>query len=602
MKSSFKCFSFICLVVLIGADKNEDTTVINTPSGPIKGLKLNYHKTGEHLYEFRGIPFAKPPIGPLRFKKTEPLEKRKEVHDGTKFGAICMQPGINFIPELTRPAMSEDCLVLNVYVPRNLNESLSVMVWIHGGVFLTGYGHQYDGGKLAMEGNVIILTINYRLGGFGYFAVGHSAARGNYGLWDQKMALQWVHDNIASFGGNSESVTVFGQSAGAGAASFQSLIPSNKGLFQRVIAQSSVVTRFTVLKDSTVEKFAAEIAQKSSCPFADKKIFVDCLRKKTADEILELTNPIASMPADKMIFEGIVMPVVDHELFLEHPIKSLEDNSSDVSKFFRSLDFMAGAVSNEGSLLYMVITPSFQEYYKFNLSKGIPLKAVCDGILSPFVETWYANNSNVSDKLCKYYSAESVVNQSLKATDSWADISFNFGINKMLEYHSGGNTYQYVVSKLSPKPFGGPPPSWFKGVGHGDELLYFFNITKFLSLDEEVILNDKDEDFGKKMISYWTSFAETGVPYAGNGSVPWEPFDINDKHYLDFDVEITLKSNYKPEILDIWSNQLPPSDLGSGTPDNAQDTREISSASLNSISITTLLMFVTVGLLHTCKF
>ncbi|VDI32935.1 carboxylesterase 2 [Mytilus galloprovincialis] len=558
MKSSFKCFSFTFLVVLICAD---DTTVINSPSGLIKGLKLNYSKTLEPLYEFRGIPFAKPPIGTLRFKKTEPLKKRTEVHDGTKFGAICMQPGINFIPEPSRPAMSEDCLVLNIYVPRNLNESLSVMVWIHGGGFLTGYGHQYDGGKLAMEGNVIIVTINYRLGGFGTFAVGHPAARGNYGLWDQKMALQWVHDNIASFGGNPESVTVFGQSAGACCASLQSLIPSNKGLFQRVIAQSSTVNRFNMLKDSTVEKFAAEVAKKSSCPFGDKKIFADCLRQKTADEILEWTNPSASMSADKMMFEGIVMPVVDRELFLEHPIKSLEDNSSDVSQFFRSIDFIAGAVTNEGSLLYMIISPSFQEYYKFNLSIGIPSKAVCGGILSPFVETWYANNQNVTDKLCNYYSAESVVNQSLKATDAWADILFNFGINKMLEYHSGGNTYQYVVSKLSPKPFGPPPPSWFKGVGHGDELLYFFNITKFLSLNEEVILNDKDEYFGKNMISYWTSFAKTGVPDAGNGSIPWKRFNINDKNYLDFDVEITQKSNYKPEILDLWSNQLPSSDL-----------------------------------------
>ncbi|XP_052059753.1 acylcarnitine hydrolase-like [Mytilus californianus] len=570
MKSSFVCLIFTFLVVLIGADKNEDITVINAPSGPIKGLKLNYQKTGEPLYEFRGIPFAKPPIGPLRFKKTEPLEKRKEVHDGTKFGKICMQPGIDFIPELSRPAMSEDCLVLNVYVPRKLHERLSVMVWIHGGGFWIGYGHQYDGGKLAMEGNVIIVTINYRLGAFGFFAVGDSAARGNYGLWDQKMALQWVHDNIASIGGNPESVTVFGESAGGCSASFQSLIPSNKGLFQRVIAQSGVVSRFVVLKDSSVEKFAAEIAEKSSCPFDEKQIFVDCLIEKTADEILKLTDVFASMPTDKMMLESLGMPVVDHELFLEHPIKSLEDKSSDVSQFFRSLDFMAGATSNEGSTLYMMVPPKFQENYEFNVTEGIPLKAVCDGILSPFVELLYANNSKVKDKLCKYYSAESVVDQSLKATDAWADITFNFGINKMLEYHSGGNTYQYVVSKLSPKPFGGHPPSWFKGVGHGDELLYFFNITQFLSLDKEEILNDKDEDFGKKMLSYWTSFAKTGVPYAGDGSVLWKPFDIEDKNYLDLDVEITQKSNYKPEILDLWSNQLPSSDLEPATSDNSQ--------------------------------
>ncbi|CAG2257157.1 CES2 [Mytilus edulis] len=495
MKSSLVCLIFTFLVVLISADSNADTAFINAPSGPIKGLKLNYPKTGEPLFEFRGIPFAKPPIGPLRFQKTEPLEKRKEVHDGTKYGHICMQPGIDFIPEPSRPAMSEDCLVLNVYVPRKLQgQKLSVMVWIHGGGFWIGYGHQYDGGKLAMEGNVII----------------------------------------------------------------------------RVIAQSSVVSRFVLLKDSSVEKFVAEIAEKSSCPFDDEQIFVDCLREKTADEFLKLSDVFASMPTDKMMFDSLGMPVVDHELFLEHPIKSLEDKSSAVSHFFRSLDFMAGATSNEGSVLYMMFSPSFQEHFAFNVTEGIPYRAVCDGILSPFVELWYANNSNVKDKLCKYYSAESIVNQSLKATDAWADILFNFAINKMLEYHSGGNTYQYVVSKLSPKPFGGPPPPWFKGVGHGDELLYFFNITQFLSLDEEFVLNDKDKDFEKKMISYWTSFAKTGVPYGGDGSVPWKPYNIEDKHYLDLDDEMALKSNYKPEILDLWSNQLPATDLESATPDNGQ--------------------------------
>ncbi|XP_063439445.1 acylcarnitine hydrolase-like [Mytilus trossulus] len=563
MKSTFGWLNFAFLVVQISAD----TTNIKTPSGPIKGLKLNYHKTGEPLYEFRGIPFAKPPIGSLRFKKTEPLEKRKEFHDGTKFGAICMQPGIDFMPEISKPDMSEDCLVLNVYVPRNLHERLSVMVWIHGGGFMVGHGHLYDGGKLAMDGNVIVVTINYRLGGFGFFAVGDSSARGNYGLWDQKMALQWVHDNIASFGGNPESVTVFGESAGGYSASFQSLIPSNKGLFQRVISQSGVVSRTVVVTNSSIEKFAAEIAEKSSCPFDEKQIFVDCLRQKTADEILKLTEPFASTPADKLMFESTGMPVVDYELFLEHPIKSLEDKSSDVSQFFRSLDLMAGAVSNEGSLLYMMIPPSFQEHYAFNVTEGFPYKAVCNGILSPFVELWYANNSNVKDILCKYYSAESIADQSLKATDSWADITFYYPIMKMLEHHSGGNTYQYVVSKLSPKPFGGPPPSWFKGVGHGDEVIYLFNVSQFLSLDEKEIMNDRDEEFGKKMISYWTSFAKTGVPYAGDGSVPWKQFDMENKIYLDLDDEITQKSNYKPEILDLWSNQLPASNLESASAD-----------------------------------
>ncbi|XP_063416772.1 cholinesterase-like [Mytilus trossulus] len=144
------------------------------------------------------------------------------------------------------------------------------MIWIHGGGFEGGYGHQNDVTDFAMTGNVIVVTLNYRLGVFGFFAMDHPAARGNFGLWDQKIAIQWVHDNFEALGGNSNSVTIFGESAGAMSTSLQSLISANKGLFQRVIWQSGVHSRILMRKPDAVREYATGLANRTGCSIDDE--------------------------------------------------------------------------------------------------------------------------------------------------------------------------------------------------------------------------------------------------------------------------------------------------------------------------------------------
>ena len=200
---------------------------------------------------FLGIPFAAPPVGNLRWRAPQPVPRSTGIRKATAFGASCMQswPVPTFGPYTAEfvdtPAVSEDCLFLNLWRPKQGARNLPVFVWIHGGAFLGGSGAVpiYEASGLAARGAVVV-TINYRVGVFGFFAhPGLSTENpqhtsGNYGLQDQVAALQWVHDNIAAFGGDPRRVTVSGQSAGAASIEALLVMPAARGLFQRAVVQS----------------------------------------------------------------------------------------------------------------------------------------------------------------------------------------------------------------------------------------------------------------------------------------------------------------------------------------------------------------------------
>ena len=188
---------------------------------------------------FKGLPYASPPIGSLRWRAPQPPPARPEILTADQYGPACLQPPIPGEPE--RDRVSEDCLTVNVFRPFEVNTPLPVMVWIHGGSFVTGAGGDplYDGSRLAQEG-VIVVTFNYRLGPLGWFAHpalaqdGSDGAIANYGMMDQIAALRWVRDNIGAFGGDPNNVTLFGGSSVA----MLMLCGGSSGLFQKAIIQS----------------------------------------------------------------------------------------------------------------------------------------------------------------------------------------------------------------------------------------------------------------------------------------------------------------------------------------------------------------------------
>ncbi len=247
-------------LALLAATPAAAQPVVNAPTGSVRGEALD----GVNVY--RGLPYARPPVGRLRWRPPEELAPWRGTRDATAFGPVCPQlggrPGSIYYEPL--PEMSEDCLSLNIWVPANARNA-PVLVWIHGGSLIAGSGRQamYDGEAMARRG-IIVVSINYRLGMLGFLAhpalstESRQGISGNYGLLDQIAALRWVNRNIAAFGGDPANVTIAGESAGALSVMYVMAAPSARNLFARAILQSAYMISAPELRTKRYDRFSAE--------------------------------------------------------------------------------------------------------------------------------------------------------------------------------------------------------------------------------------------------------------------------------------------------------------------------------------------------------
>jgi para-nitrobenzyl esterase len=244
--------------------------------------------------QFLGIPYAAPPIGPLRWRPPR-AAKSWNTYRADTLPSPCPQ---NSASVFARPSVSEDCLYLNVFAPAQAQprgRALPVMVWLHGGGLFSGSSADYDGSRLARDGHVIVVTLNYRLGALGFFshpainAEPHDAI--NYGLMDQQFALKWVQRNIASFGGNASLITLFGQSSGATSVLGHLISPKAKDLIQRAIIQSG--THMVPMTKSDAVAEGISFANALGCVDQSSR----CLRRSTVEQILEIFSLSTEEPS-----------------------------------------------------------------------------------------------------------------------------------------------------------------------------------------------------------------------------------------------------------------------------------------------------------------
>ncbi|MET0452084.1 MAG: carboxylesterase family protein, partial [Mycobacterium sp.] len=252
-----------------------DPTVAQTATGAVRGVVAADHRL------FAGIPYAAPPVGPLRWQPPAPPRPWPGVRDATHVGPRCMQDTSDL--EMGRKT-SEDCLTLNVWTPPATGEKRPVMVWIHGGAFINGSSGLYDSRWLASRGGIVVVTLNYRLGALGFLAhpaLGPAGEVGNYGLSDQQAALRWVQDNIANFGGDPDAVTIAGESAGGMSVCDHLVAPASAGLFRAAIIQSGPCQAQLALPDA--ERISVDYARDAGC--GDPTTAADCLRRLPADKL-----------------------------------------------------------------------------------------------------------------------------------------------------------------------------------------------------------------------------------------------------------------------------------------------------------------------------
>jgi para-nitrobenzyl esterase len=294
-------------------DSTKHGVEVATSHGRLQGRQLERHQ------EFLGVPFAKPPIGALRFCAPQPLHPWNGVRDAMSFGCSAVQ-GTHPIPGMAASGpRDEDCLYLNVYTPRADGAKRPVMLWIHGGGFVLGSGSEplYNGAPLALRGDVVVVTIHYRLGAFGYLYLGaHGGdawgATANAGQLDQIAALNWVRDNIDAFGGDPANVTIFGESAGSAAVATLLAMPAARGLFRRAILQSGAANLLGSVESAA--KIAAAMLDEMGLTAKD----VDAIRQLPAQSILKAQLAVAGRGA------GLgFAPIVDGKTVPLNPLEAV---------------------------------------------------------------------------------------------------------------------------------------------------------------------------------------------------------------------------------------------------------------------------------------
>ncbi|XP_031711598.1 bile salt-activated lipase-like [Anarrhichthys ocellatus] len=523
--------------------------VVYTEGGMVQGenIRLGFRR---RMDVFRGIPFADIPG---RFEKPKRHPGWDGVLEATEYKKRCIQ--LKFMKRMTDTRGSEDCLYLNIWVPQGCSVStgLPTMVWIYGGGFLAGssmgvgfLGHYlYSGQEIADRGNVIVVTLGYRVGTMGFLSTGESDLPGNYGLWDQHAAIAWVNRNIRSFGGDPDNITVFGESAGGVSVSFQTLTPHNKGLFKRAISQSGDATCSWAINRNP-RRFAEEVALKVGCP--TDQTMASCL-KMTDPVKLTLAGSIniTSSPDNPNVFNLVLSPVIDGDFVPDEP-SNLFQNAAEI-------DYIAGINDMDGHLFTAIDVPSInrplvetpiEDMKRLLASYTKKGKAAADLAYSTYTSTWGPNPSKETIK-------KTIV-------EIGTDFIFLVPTQTALYLHAAnattGRTYSYLFSE--PRRLSGIVKSSWMGADHADDLQYVFGKP----FSARPLYRTRHRAVSCSMIAYWTNFARTGDPNKGESSVPatWPKFTSNGQQFLEINSKMDNNSvgqKMRMPYVDFWTKVLP---------------------------------------------
>lgn len=528
----------------------QEDPVINTSHGRVQGKLLSV--LGGYVRAFLGIPYAKPPIGKLRFRPPELAEKWDNVRDATAFPNTCCQIPDTVFPgfkgaEMWNPntPLSEDCLYLNVWAP-HVNKSKAqppplapVLVWIYGGGFTMGTSSLdiYDGRFLSKSENVVVVSMNYRLGAFGFLSFPNNNIQGNAGLLDQQLALRWVADNIAKFGGDPSKVTIFGESAGSASVGFHLLSPGSSDLFQRAVLQSaSPNAPWATLSQTKAWNRSRRLAQSLGCPLSPEANLEACLQKANADDIVTKQNDVILEPA---LISIPFAPIIDGD-FLPQSIEELLSSSNPSNK-----EVLFGLNRDEGTYFLPYGLPGFNNTGQSLITRkefleGIPIAMdnVVDAIKQAVIFQ-YTDWTDESNRMKNRDFMGSLV----------GDQQFVCPVLEFAQWYSqgGAKTFLYWFDHRSSV---NSWPEWM-GAMHGYEIEFVFGMPLNASLG----YTKNEVNMTKKFMKHWANFARTGNPSIDGA--PWPIFTPEKREYVTLNYNPPeLRRNLRPKECHLWNTLI----------------------------------------------
>jgi para-nitrobenzyl esterase len=490
----------IGLLMAIPLAAGAASDVVRVEGGSIAGATIDGVRT------FRGIPYAAPPVGNLRWRPPQPVVKWNGVRDATQYGAECPQSQYPAGSVYIRPLQkqSEDCLFLNVWTTAKAGDKRPVFVWVHGGALTRGssISDVRDGAPFAKKG-VVLVSMNYRLGALGYLAHPELTAEspqhssGNYGVLDQIAALKWVQNNIAAFGGDPARVTIGGESAGSWSVNTLVASPLAKGLFIRAIGESG--GRFDGTPDLRETRRGVASAEEVGIAAA-KTLGVDSLKALRALPAEQLVDVRGFRTQENL--DGWVLPDEIPAIFAQ--------------KRHNNVPVIVGSNLNEmTSLAGSAAIPKSMDDYRERV------RAQYGEAAADFDAAYgVTDESNMSDALLNA-SRDTVFSLQMR---SWARATAA----------AGSKAYLYLFSHIAPSPRRAELKAF-----HASELPYVFNVLKAGDPREAgFAYTDTDYRLADQMSSYWANFVLTGDPN-GKGLPKWTPYDPAAEPFLEFGDTIT---------------------------------------------------------------
>lgn len=536
-----KTLYFLPVFSLLVSIRGDDRFAVNTTYGTVIG-KLMISREGREFTAFLGIPYAAPPTGQLRFMPPQQPQAWEGLRNATEEGNVCIQRDSKG---------EEDCLYLNIFKHNNKTTISPVMVFIHGGGFYGGssaidtYGPEYF-----MDIDIVLVTIQYRLGVFGFLSTEDKVISGNMGLKDQRRALQWVQENIRAFDGDPLKVTIFGNSAGSSSVHLHMISPSSKDLFAGAISQSgTALSAFSRIRKGTSRNITKHLAEMLNCPTNSSEEILQCLLLINSSRIQEEYSILqdSSYKVKRVLFRPVIEELTEHAFLTTSPQFATTDKP-----------WLVGVNANEG-------------LFKINLNVLNETMSLIQTKFDEYVPAivFLEDNHSVSQEAIEsiynfYFKNTITTNDTIKSleqliSDSW----FIWPTEKAIRQHKG-ILYCYLFDHLGQHSFtqiiGGPQGF---GVSHIDELHYLFPQKQMFPTN----MNTDDTNMSKLMVNMWTNFANWFNPTPNlisdnpqakqQNSILWTPSNSTNTNYLHIEThKLSIVDRIFLDRITFWKNLL----------------------------------------------